>query len=71
MSRGPSLDSKPLDIDWGQFFELYRPLALRVARGIVAQRDDEEEVVQEAARSVFERASAGELALESVAHARL
>ena len=64
------MDSKPLDIDWGQFFELYRPLALRVARGIVAQRDDEEEVVQEAARSVFERARAGELALESVAHAR-
>jgi len=57
-------------IDWNEFFALYRPLAVRIARGIVTDRDDEEEVVQEAMRSLYERATGGQMSFESTAHAR-
>jgi RNA polymerase sigma factor (sigma-70 family) len=57
--------------DWGGFFRQYRPLAVRFATGLVAGDEARaEDLVQEAARALFERAENGELTLESRAHAR-
>lgn len=58
------------DIDWAEFFALYRALAVRLALGITAHPALAEDLAQEAARSTFERARAGELAVESREHAR-
>jgi len=57
-------------LDWSRFFERYRPVAVRFARGLMG--GDEalaEDLFQEAARSVFQRATAGKT-FESSAHAR-
>ena len=57
----------PLD---ASFFARYRPLALRFVTGLVRGSDVAEDLFQEAACAMVERASAGELAFESQAHAR-
>lgn len=67
--RGPA-SSDVVEIDWTRFFGRYRSLAVRVGRGLVGREDLAEELVHEAARALLERAEAGELAFESVAHAR-
>lgn len=56
------------DLDWEAFFARYRPLALRVAAGLVGPERAEEQV-QEAARAVVERVRSGH-APRSVEHAR-
>lgn len=58
------------EIDWSSFFRLYRPLALRVARGLVGSPERSEELVQEAARAIVERARRAAPAYQSLAHAR-
>ncbi len=58
------------EIDWSAFFALYRELALRVARALNADEAAAEDVVQEAARALIEKASSSEQPFESRAHAR-
>ncbi|MCP3919568.1 MAG: sigma-70 family RNA polymerase sigma factor [bacterium] len=59
-----------VEIDWADFFGRYRPLAVRVARGLVGTPERAEELVQEAARSLFERVQSQNVRFDSVAHAR-
>jgi RNA polymerase sigma-70 factor (ECF subfamily) len=56
--------------EWASFFHTYRPAALRLARGLSGSEVEAEDLVQEAARSILERAAEGALALESAEHAR-
>ena len=56
-------------IDWASFFQEYLPAARRFASGIAAA-DRADDLAQEAARAVFERARAGEVTFRSRAHAR-
>lgn len=55
---------------WAELFARYRPLALRLARGIVARADLVEDVVQDAVRALVERSAAGALRFDSEEHAR-
>lgn len=55
---------------WGSLFARYRSLALRLAQGIVPRADLAEDVVQDAARALVERAAAGQVRFESEEHAR-
>jgi len=57
-------------IDWEAFFATYRPLALRIATGLVGDPASAEDVLQEAAGELFERAERKGLALASAEHAR-
>jgi RNA polymerase sigma-70 factor (ECF subfamily) len=61
---------EPFAIDWRAFFELYRPMALRFARGLTGDEATAEDLLQEAARELFERVRDGRLALDSAAHLR-
>jgi len=56
--------------DWNAFFTRYRPLAVRFAAGLAGTRELGEDLFQEAARSLYERAERGEVTFESTAHAR-
>ena len=53
-------------IDWNAVLARYRPLALRVAAGLVGAGETAEDLVQEAARAVLEHPSS----FESPQHAR-
>lgn len=58
------------NIDWSDFFGRYRPMALSFVRGWVERRDLAEDLFQEAAHAVYERASRGQVDLQSIAHLR-
>lgn len=60
----------PGPLDWSALYARYRALAVRFAEGLVGRRELAEDLVQEAFRSVLERARAGEVALDSEEHAR-
>lgn len=68
--RAPESVRTGAEIDWGTLFGLYRPLAVRLACGVLEREELAEEVVQEAARSVVQRAGEGRVAFESQDHAR-
>lgn len=57
-------------LDWGAFFQLYRASAVRFARGILRDATLAEDVVQEAARALFERCETDPLQILSRDHAR-
>jgi RNA polymerase sigma-70 factor (ECF subfamily) len=58
------------DIDWSDFFGRYRPMALSFVRGWVERHDVAEDLFQEAAHAVYERASRGRIDFQSSAHLR-
>jgi RNA polymerase sigma factor (sigma-70 family) len=58
------------DFDWNGFFRRYAPMARGFVSGIVGDGDLANDLFQEAARTVFERASDGRVRFESNAHAR-
>jgi len=58
-----------LDIDWADFLGRYRPLALRIARGLAPNAADAEELVDEAVRAVYEAGSSPP-GFETTEHAR-
>ena len=57
-------------LDWGAFFQHYRPSAVRFARGIVRDASLAEDVVQDAARALFESCEQDRLRVLSPEHAR-
>ncbi len=57
-------------MDWSALFVRYQAMAVRFVQGIVGSADQAEDLVQDAFRSIFERSQRGELALESLEHAR-
>ena len=59
-----------VEIDWTALFGLYRPLAVRLACGVLEREELAEEVVQEAARSIVQRVAEARVAFESPEHAR-
>jgi len=65
-----AMSADPVAIDWNAFFQLYRPMALRFARGLVGSEAAAEDVLQEAAAGLYERVSDGRLQLGSHEHAR-
>ncbi len=56
--------------DWGSVITRYRPLALRLARGIVGRAELAEDLVQDAARAVLELSAERRARFESASHAR-
>jgi len=57
-------------IDWSRFFERYRAMAVRFARGLTGDEALAEDLFQEAAHRLWVRASSGVLEIESQTHAR-
>jgi RNA polymerase sigma-70 factor (ECF subfamily) len=68
--KGRTPERRPGGEAWGALVARYWPLALRMARGILSRADLGEDVVQDAARALFERAATGSASFESEEHAR-
>ncbi len=68
--RGETSSTAEGSGDWRAQLARYQPVALRLARGIVASADLAEDVVQETLCSVLQLAARGGARFESPAHAR-